>query len=267
MRMSKYWGLLWIRMRASVQYRFAFVSGIIAALLQIAIQYAIWMQGFKGRASINGFEKADMLTYLLLSQGVLMIFAFRNAPERLISQKIREGDIALELIRPVQFTTARFFENLGDSMLNICLAFVFVVCCAVFVPGFIVPHSAVSVLLFFVSICLGYLINFFVSVMAGYLTFFTMNFWGIYNAKKAIVDFLSGALIPIALFPQAFQNVFAVLPFQNIVYTPVMIFLQKYTIQECGWHLLVQGIWVLILMYVNEWIYKFAVRRITVNGG
>lgn len=124
MRMSKYWGHLWIRIRASVQYRFAFISGIIAALLQIAIQYAIWMQVFQGRASINGFEKADMLTYLLLSQGVLMIFAFRNAPERLISQKIREGDIALELIRPVQFTMARFFENLGDSMLNICLAFV-----------------------------------------------------------------------------------------------------------------------------------------------
>ena len=39
---DKYLGLLWIRMRASVQYRFFFVSGIISTLLQIAIQYAIW---------------------------------------------------------------------------------------------------------------------------------------------------------------------------------------------------------------------------------
>ncbi len=267
MRMNKYLGLMWIRMRASVQYRFAFVSGIVAALLQIAIQYAIWMQVFKGHTSINGFEKSDMLTYLLLSQSVLMIFAFRNAPERLISQKIREGDIALELVRPVQFTMARFFENLGDSMLNICLAFLFVMCCAIFVPGFHVPDNVVSIFLFILSIGLGYLISFFVSVIAGYMTFFTMNFWGIYNAKKAIVDFLSGALIPIALFPQSVQNVFAMLPFQNIVYTPVMIFLQKYTMRECFAHLLIQMLWVFILMYFNEWIYRFAVRRVTVNGG
>lgn len=196
-----------------------------------------------------------------------MIFSFRNAPERMISQKIREGDIALELIRPVQFTLARFFENLGDSVLNIGLAFVFILGCKIFIPEFILQDNPGIILLFIVSICLGYLINFFVSVMAGYLTFFTMNFWGIYNAKKAIVDFLSGALIPISLFPSSVRWIFAILPFQNIVYTPVMIYLQKYTIYESIMHLVLQSIWVLVLMCMNEWIYKTAVRRISVNGG
>lgn len=264
---DKYLGLLWIRMRASVQYRFSFVSGIFASLLQIAIQYAIWTQVFKNQVTINGFEKADMFTYLLMSQGLLMVFSFRNAPERMISQKIRQGDIALELIRPVRFTLARFFEDLGDSVMNIGLAFLFVIICAYCLSEFIMPDNIGAILLFLLSSCFSYLIMFFISVMAGYLTFFTMNFWGIYNAKKAIVDFLSGALIPIALFPESVQRIFSFLPFKDIVYTPIMIFLEKYTMRECVMQLLLQCIWVFILMYLNEWIYRIAVRRISVNGG
>ncbi|MEY8325004.1 ABC-2 family transporter protein [Bacteroides acidifaciens] len=264
---DKYLGLLWIRMRASVQYRFSFVSGIISTLLQIAIQYAIWTQVFKNRVSINGFERADMFTYLLVSQSLLIIFSFRNAPERMISQKIKQGDIALELIHPVQFTLARFFENLGDSVMNIGIAILFVVVCGCVFPDFIVPKSIGSVLMFLLSVCFSYLIMFFISAMAGYLTFFTMNFWGIYNAKKAIVDFLSGALIPIALFPESVRWIFSYLPFQNIVYTPVMIFLEKYTMRECGVQLLIQCIWMIVLMCLNEWVYKVSVRRISVNGG
>lgn len=265
--MDKYCGLLWIRLRASVQYRFSFISGIFGALLQIAIQYALWSQVFNNRISINGFERADMFTYLLVSQGLLMIFAFRNSPERMISQKIREGDIALELIRPVQFTMARFFENLGDSVVNIVLAVAFVVCCVFFMPEFIIPSNVGSILLFLISCCFSYFIMFFISVMAGYLTFLTMNFWGIYNAKKAIVDFLSGALIPIALFPEAVQRIFSFMPFQNIVYTPVMIFLEKYSAKECVSQLMIQFIWCIGLMCINEWIYSISVRRISVNGG
>ena len=266
-KMDKYVGLLWVKLRASVQYRFAFVTGILSALLQIAIQYAIWTQVFHNRITIGGFERSDMFTYLFMSQGLLMVFAFRNAPERMISQKIRQGDIALELIHPVHFTMARFFENLGDSVVNICLAFGLVLACALCSEDFILTERIGTAGIFVISICLSYLIMFFLSVMTGYLTFFTMNFWGIYNAKKAVVEFLSGALIPIALFPEPMQRIFGWMPFQNIVYTPVMIFLEKYSAQECMLQILIQVLWVVGLAIANECIYKIAVRRVSVNGG
>lgn len=102
-----------------------------------------------------------MFTYLLVSQSLLIIFSFRNAPERMISQKIKQGDIALELIHPVQFTLARFFENLGDSVMNIGIAILFVVVCGCVFPDFIVPKSIGSVLMFLLSVCFSYLIMFF----------------------------------------------------------------------------------------------------------
>ena len=253
-------------MRASVQYRFSFVSGIISTLLQIAIQYAIWTQVFKNRVSINDLKGRYVYLSFGESESAHNLF-FSECTGKNDFPKIKQGDIALELIHPVQFTLARFFENLGDSVMNIGIAILFVVVCGCVFPDFIVPKSIGSVLMFLLSVCFSYLIMFFISAMAGYLTFFTMNFWGIYNAKKAIVDFLSGALIPIALFPESVRWIFSYLPFQNIVYTPVMIFLEKYTMRECGVQLLIQCIWMIVLMCLNEWVYKVSVRRISVNGG
>lgn len=57
------------------------------------------------------------------------------------------------------------------------------------------------------------------------------------------------------------------MPFEKIVYTPVMIFLEKYSIEERKMQLMIQFFWVVILLCLDEWIYRKAIRSITINGG
>jgi ABC-2 type transport system permease protein len=86
-------------------------------------------------------------------------------------------------------------------------------------------------------------------------------------AKTALLSFLTGQLIPISLFPIAAQKVFDFLPFSSMVYTPVMIYLEKYTETELLVALGRQFIWVLILYWLGSVIWKQVVKRLVVLGG
>ena len=86
-------------------------------------------------------------------------------------------------------------------------------------------------------------------------------------AKEALLSFLTGQLIPISLFPEIFQRVFEFLPFSSMVYTPVMIYLGKYTGEELAFALGRQMFWVVFLYALGSIIWKRVTKRLVVLGG
>ena len=62
-------------------------------------------------------------------------------------------------------------------------------------------------------------------------------------------------------------KVFEFLPFPSMVYTPVMIYLGKYTGMELIFELSKQIIWVVILYAVGSLIWKQVTKRLVVLGG
>lgn len=263
----KYTALITMNLRKSVQYKYAFITAFLQAAIQISVLYAIWTQAFMHIGAMGGFSREEMLTYLFLSQTLMVIYGFSNSPDRLIAQNIRTGDISFDLLKPLRFTTARLFENLGDTMLNVFYAAVLGTLLYIIFPTFHAPAGISSFVLFIASTILSYLIEFNISAIAGFFTFYTMNFWGLHYVKKSVVDFLSGSLIPLALFPIWAQSIFDYLPFKNIIYTPVMIYLGKYDTLQSITQITIQIIWAVVLWMLTERVYKHAVRRIEINGG
>ena len=85
--------------------------------------------------------------------------------------------------------------------------------------------------------------------------------------KEALLSFLTGQLIPLSFFPAAVQRIFDFLPFSSMVYTPVMIYLGKYTGSELGFVLLRQAVWILLLYALGSIIWKKVTKRLVVLGG
>ena len=86
-------------------------------------------------------------------------------------------------------------------------------------------------------------------------------------AKNALLSFLTGQLIPISLFPEVAQRIFDFLPFSSMVYTPVMVYLGKYTGEDLAWALGRQAIWVVLLYGLGSFICKQLTKRLVVLGG
>ena len=127
--------------------------------------------------------------------------------------------------------------------------------------------SIQTVLLFSLSCVLSFLIFVLFDFCFGMIAFFTTYIFGLLMAKEALLSFLTGQLIPISLFPLGVQKVFDYLPFSSMIYTPVMIYLGKYTGQELLFVLTRQLVWVILLYLFGNVIWKMVTKRLVVLGG
>lgn len=129
------------------------------------------------------------------------------------------------------------------------------------------PVSIQTVCLYLLSCMMSYFIYVLFDFCFGMIAFFTTYIFGMMMVKEALLSFLTGQLIPISLFPEVFQKVFDFLPFSSMVYTPVMIYLGKYTEKELLFSLGRQLFWVLCLYWLGSVIWKRVTKRLIVLGG
>lgn len=101
----------------------------------------------------------------------------------------------------------------------------------------------------------------------GMIAFFTTYIFGLRMVKEALLGFLTGQLIPISFFPETVRRVFDFLPFSSMIYTPVMIYLGKYTGSTLMFMLLRQAVWVVFLYLLGSLIWKKVTKRLVVLGG
>lgn len=250
-------------------YRMNFYVYLLGNALQTIVLIYIWKAVFdsSGRSVINGFTFSDMFGYVILSMmtGILV----RNDVHWAIGMDVRKGDIAMNLIKPVSYHLRMYFAAMGDIAGN----FMFV-----FWPLWLV-YTAYQILwlgtwpdparigLYLVSVILSSLLMFGINFMFGLAAFYVEYIFGFIFAKEALIRLVSGELIPLAFFPAAILAVFKFLPFAGLVYTPVMIYMGKFTGQELWFNLGIQAIWVVVLLLLSVVIWRRAIKRLRILGG
>ena len=127
--------------------------------------------------------------------------------------------------------------------------------------------SISRVILFMVSCIMSFLIYVLFDFCFGMIAFFTTYIFGMLLAKEALLSFLMGQLIPLSMFPEWAQRIFDYLPFASMVYTPVMIYLGKYSGADLAFVMGKQLVWVVFLYGLGSLIWKKVTKRLVVLGG
>jgi ABC-2 type transport system permease protein len=232
--------------------------------------YFIWKAVFESSNSdtFMGFSMIDMTVYLFIS--FLTGYLTYSDGAYAVGEEIRDGSISMRMIKPVSFDMTFLFTELGQKLMVTGIVLV-PICICVEIYKLVVSGSLmfnpVNFLLFLISVTLAYLISFFFNVCYGFLAFFLKNLWGSNILKEVIVDFLSGATIPLAFLPQALGNVLMFLPFASLSYTPVMIYMGVYSYQKSLTLIAVQLFWVIVFWGLSKLIWRSAVKRLCVQGG
>lgn len=251
----------------AMAYRVTFFISTLADVVLSLVMLAVWIAVYQKRSTIAGFTYPMMITYLIVSQTINNLYSFRNDASRSVSSQIRKGTIVFDLLRPVDYVHARLFENLGQTLLKVLFCGAFFFGFKLFVPELAWPASAGHFVLFLVSMVCGYFIMFSVCLMSGLTSFWLMNNWGMRNARIAIVNFLSGSLVPLAILPEWMQNILNWLPFKGIVYTPAMIYMGQYAGSELWIQIGLQLFWAIVMWWLTRVLCQSAVKRVSVNGG
>lgn len=247
-------------------YRNEVWANLFGKLVQVFARVAIWLAIYAGTASIAGVSLQQMVTYALL--GGVITGAIRY--EMIISQignALKTGDVAVWLLKPVSFPLYIITSELGRAAYRLVVLVVPTVAVVALIYGMLPPASIFDGVMFVAYLLLGYAITCLISALFGLLAFWLLTSFSLEWLMQAILNLLSGSLIPFWFFPQPFGAIAEHLPFAWIVYYPAAVWIGRL---DPGLSLLYFGIglgWAALLTMAVAWLWAKASTRVVVQGG
>jgi ABC-2 type transport system permease protein len=249
----------------TLAYRLRYYTGIVTYFIYVSVYYFIWKAIFAHSTHIEGFDFSQILTYVAVGWIIRSLY-FNNIDQDLATQ-VTEGTLVMNLIKPINIESAMIAQALGQAMFRLLLLTIPTAIVLMLVypirPPASVPHFAAFSLSVIFSCFIVAGINFAVGTLAIRLK----SILGLLRAKYFLLELFSGLLLPISFFPPAFQKLLAVLPFKYISYVPVLLYLGKINGRGIPMVLGVQLFWVLAMLSLADFMWRWSSRKITIQGG
>lgn len=261
-------------MKAGVQtliaYRMNFLGFVIGGLIYCFVMFYLWKAVYasSGGDSFLGFTMTEMVVYLFLANTTSQLTYSSVSTD--IGDEIREGSISMRMIKPVDMDWSYLFTELGSAVMKVVVLLIPVtVGLEIYRYCMLgeVMFRPLNFLLYLLSIILAYIISFRVNLCFGFVAFYVKNLWGFNILKNSIINFLSGSLIPLAFMPDVMRTILEYMPFASMGYTPVMIYMGKYSAYEIALRLGIQLVWAVAMFGLSKLIWFGAVKKLSVQGG
>lgn len=245
-------------------YRFDHLMSILSTCLQVFIFWEIYKALYGNNTEIDGITLSMVTTNFILSMG---LGAFFYTNDYFISDKIRDGSIATELLRPISLKGRMLAENAGNALFDLLFKFTPSVLLVVLIVGMEAPASPIMFMLFVVSALLGYGVLWTISFVVQMMSFWQFNIWSIATLKNVLVNVLSGSMIPLWFMPEWMEGVLKFTPFSSIYFTPVQIYLGQLSYREilikCG----TQILWIGVIYSIGNALWLRGQQKLVVQGG
>lgn len=233
-------------------------------IVEVIVYIFVWKAIFAQTGNAGGFTVEQIITYYILVT-TIKPFALWGINED-IAHSIRNGNISKELLNPMTYFQYCFGVNLGE------MAFAFVVGLASFVVcsilwGITLQFNLLNFILAVIIILVGIIISFFMQMIVGTVGFYSSSIWGMQILKKAIISIFSGIIAPLTLFPEWFQKIANILPFKELIYTPVNVLMGNIELNQIWIIIVKQILWVFITYGIAKIFFNHSIKKVTINGG
>jgi len=249
----------------TLAYRLRYFTGIITYFIYVSVYYFIWKAIFAHSTSIEGFDFAQLLTYIGVGW-IIRSFYYNNIDQELAAQ-VTEGRLAMDLIKPVNIQAMYVARAAGESVFRLALLTAPTALILFLVYPLRRPASLHHAAAFLASVGLSFFLVAGINFAVGTFALRLQSILGLLRAKFFLLELFSGLLLPISFFPKIFQQVFRVLPFEYISYVPMLIYLGKLNgtglIRAIG----LQVFWVAALFAVGDGLWRWSSRRVIIQGG
>ena len=256
--------------QSTLMYSINIIFFSLSELLYCFVTYYVWLAVFDASDGQNfmGFDMQDMVLYLFMTN--VTAYLTMSQADSAIAEEIKDGSIAMRLLKPVDYHISILFKDIANPIILFFMVFLpMTVCVEIYrgVTAGMIMFQPLNCLLYLLSGIIAYLVSFYLNMCFGFLAFYVTNLWGVSMFKKILLKFLSGAAIPLAFMPAALKNILAFLPFSSLSYTPVMIYMGKYTGAELLLNVGLQVFWLIALIVLCKLIWNRAIKRLCVQGG
>lgn len=254
--------MTWLQAKISTRRQFAGVL-MVSVLIQVFLLRRLFEALYATRV-VSGLPLHRLLIYLALSN--VQMWILQTPVSREIQNRVRQGLIAFDVVRPVSFLSQMAARQAGNSLAQ--LGFMVSAGALLFAAGWLAgPAGAAALGEYAVSLFLAFLITVGLMLIIGLIAFWTIEIDWLSLLVTLAGQFFAGALVPISLFPPVLRRIAEALPFQGTGYLPVSIYVGQLHGSGALRALALQGSWSLLLGLIAVALWKRALYRVVSQGG
>ena len=269
MALRPYVALFRVRVVHAIQYRFSALGGVVTHFAWGAMLILAFHAFYQSNPDNFPMTMGQTVTFIWLQQAFLalfMVWLYDNS----IFESIARGDIAYDLVRPMDMFTRWFTTSAANRVSRVVVR-----CLPMLVIGFVLPANFRMALpgsvwqfgLFAISLVLSLLVVVSFTMLVYISAFYTLESSGTRMIAAMAGDFLAGGLVPVAFFPDGFRQVAEWLPFASMQNTPLMIFVGAFEGADATQAMLKQLMWIGIMVGLGRLWMGRAMKRVITQGG
>lgn len=266
-RWEKYIAVFRISFEQEFVYRINFLMWRLRNIMQFFLVFFLWDSVFYDSSKqFFGYDRAKILTYVF---GILIVKAIVYSSRSIdISGDIARGSLSNFLLKPISYFKYWFTRDTSSKALNLIFAFFeTVVLFIILRPPFFIQTNVITILFFLASLVIAIFLYFTVILCLSMIPFwYPEQSWGTMFLFMIFSDFLGGGIFPLDIMPQNIQKIIYLTPFPHMLFTPLQIYIGKFSIERTLYCLGIGLLWVLLLTIIVKKMWKVGLKEYRAEG-
>ncbi len=214
-----------------------------------------------GAPILDGLTPQTIITYAFAAQAIAMVVSAFG--DYVLAGRVRSGDIATDLCRPVDFSLFRLAHDLGRSAFHFLARGLSVMCVGWLVFRFPLP-TWLAIVKFVPLMVLAAAIASRLWTMIGLASFWMRDGTGAVQLMVIFVAFGTGGHLPLQFYPAAIKHALRLTPFASMMQLPCGVLVGVESFLRVG---LLQALWLVVLEILLRVELSRARLRLELNGG
>ncbi len=230
--MKKYLAVARIAFKTQLIYRFDVAMTALGTALRIVFAVTLWSAIYETRDQVAGLGFSAMLTYYVLAS-LLKSLDLSDSLLEEVSDRVRGGTFSKYMTIPDNPQAHFAAQTLGAAGYYALFAALAAVICAVAFRielAFSSDPALIACGLLMALLGLSFMISY--KFLIGVLAFRFGDTGFFRHVQGMLLDFATGAIVPLALLPQGAQTALWFLPFPHVLYTPAMLLSGRMNLHE-----------------------------------
>lgn len=217
-RVKKYLLISKLAFQDIFEYRFDFVMHALKYSVAVLMMSLVWIAVSHGPNTLPFSTQQTVFYYACAA----VLYSLSNFHPYYVEDDIRLGTLSKYLVKPISPFWYYFAFESTRSFVEV------VVRAAAIFPlfwlfGLTLSLQPLNIALFLIFLPIIFFCMFSLFLIISECAFWVQDVFAIRWSLTIVFRFLSGILVPIAFFPNAFQRWMFYLPFEHMAYTPIQI--------------------------------------------
>ncbi|MBI3890158.1 MAG: ABC-2 family transporter protein [Candidatus Wallbacteria bacterium] len=263
--MKPYLAVVAARFRVHVQYRAAALAGAGTQLFWGLIRVMIFEAFYRSSTAVQPISMAQVASYVWLSQATFAMLPDHVEAE--IRDTIRDGNVASELLRPVDIYWVWYCRCLSFTLIPTLMRCFPILLLAGLFFGLKPPPSAAAAAAAGAALLGAMLLSSAITALVSIGLLWTISGEGIARLSFAAAYLFSGMMLPLPLFPDWLRAIAVALPYHGVIDVPFRLYLGHIPPSAAPAALAAQAGWIVALVLAGRLLLKRGLTRLVVQGG